>query len=155
MEFTKIKCNSNNNDMIIQSSSKYLFYNMLHEAVHVAYCSLGNIVTFSKHLYLLFIQTKIAIWNVFRDAWISPLTIRHSSKMWTFKAKDFNTTWTMGDLWLSARQPNPCIPAFGWTVSHRDLGQIGPSIGTNLAWRNKLLETSISVQCMNIKQCSG
>lgn len=68
MKFTKIECNSNDNVMISQSSSKYLFYNMLQEAEHVAYCSLGNIVTFSKHLYPLFIQIKIAIWNVFRDA---------------------------------------------------------------------------------------
>lgn len=52
----------------------------------------------------------------------------------------------------TTKSVHPCI----WMDDFpRGLGQIGPSTSTKLAWRNKLLETSISVWYMNIKQCWG
>lgn len=93
--------------------------------------------------------------------------------MWTFESKDFKAKW----MWEGPLIPSQTAELLqthhldGWfpretshsqpdnrtlTTHHLDgPGQIRPSTGTKLAWSNKLLETSISVWCMNIKQCWG
>lgn len=75
--------------------------------------------------------------------------------MWTSKAKDFKAKWTMERPLVCSQMTKPMHPYIWMDDFPRGLGQIGPSTSTKLAWRNKLLETSISVCCMNIKQYSA
>lgn len=53
---------------------------------------------------------------------------KHSSKIWTFKAKDCKAKWILGNLWFSATRPNPGNPAFGWVVFHGTLDRLDPAL---------------------------
>ena len=145
MEFTKIKCRSNTNHIIIiHSSNKYIFFHSVWGRAHVAYCNLGDRVTVSKHVYLVFTHTKEPFWRAFRDTWISAFTNRHSHKMWNIKAKDFKTKWTREDLWFSARQPNLWILALGWMVSPGTFDRLDPALayswlGGISSWKPQLV----------------
>lgn len=78
-----------------------------------------------------------------------------SPKMWTFKAKDLKAKKTMAKPLVCSQMTKPLHPYIWMDDFPGGLGQIGPSTNIKLACRNKLLETSISVWGMNIKQYWG